>query len=114
MYRIRFQKGDESWEIEVKEDTTLLEAAWDCNAPVQTLCNGVGACVQCKVRILEGFDALSEPDALEKDRLGNIFHLTRERMACQAHVRGDLVVEVVEARLPSRKKGRFSKRPPRR
>jgi ferredoxin len=111
MPNVRFQKGDQIWEIEVEDGTTLLEAARDCDAPVQTLCNGVGACIQCRVRIIEGFDALSKPEALEKDRMGNIFHLTRERMGCQAHVEGDVVVEVLEVRLPARKKSRFAKRP---
>ncbi len=111
MHRVRFEKGEAVWEIDVTEGTTLLEAARDCDAPVQTLCNGVGACVQCRVRIIEGFDALSPPEALEKDRMGNIFHITQERMGCQVEVRGDVVVEVIEARLPERKKKRFSKRP---
>ena len=111
MHTVLFRKGDESWEIEVPEGTTLLEAARDCDAPVQTLCNGVGACVQCRVRVLEGFDDLSRPGALEKDRLGNIFHITRERLGCQVEVLGDVVIEVLEARLPERKKKRFSKRP---
>jgi len=111
MYQVRFKKGDEAWDIEVPEGTTLLEAARDCDAPVQTLCNGVGTCVQCRVKVIDGFDALSTPEALEKDRLGNIFHITRERMGCQAQVLGDVTIEVLEARLPARKKGRFSKRP---
>ena len=111
MYRVRFQKGDSVWEMEVPEGTSLLEAARDCDAPVQTLCNGVGTCIQCRVKVVDGFEALSPPEALEKDRLGNIFHITRERMGCQARVCGDVTIEVLEVRLPARKKGRFSKRP---
>jgi 2Fe-2S ferredoxin len=103
---VRFVKGDEAWSIAVKSGTTLLEAARDCGAPVQTLCQGIGACVQCKVIVLEGPTGLSKPEALEKDRLGNVFHLTGERMGCQARVVGPVVVEVTDPKLPRRRRGR--------
>ena len=88
--------------------STLLEAAWKCDAPVHTLCNGIGACVQCKVRVVEGEDALSTPEALEKELIGNIFHITRERLACQARAIGPVKVEPLPVRLP--KKSRSSRR----
>lgn len=105
-FPVRFVKGDETWSITVPAQTTLLEAARDCGAPVQTLCQGIGACVQCKVVVLEGRDGLSRPEALEKDRLGNVFHLTSERMGCQARVVGPVVVEVLDPKLPRRRRGR--------
>lgn len=105
-HRVEFIKGDQRWQVDVAPETNLLEASRACGAPVQTLCHGIAACVQCKVRIIEGTDALSPPESLEKDRIGNVFHITGERLGCQARVRGDVVVEVLEARLPRRKRGR--------
>ena len=100
---VQFARADELWTSEVEPGSTLLEAARLCGAPVHTLCNGIGACVQCKIRIEEPSENLTPPNALERDRLGNIFHLTGERLACQCTVLGPVRVEPLEPRLPKRK-----------
>lgn len=102
-HRVEFFQGDRTWTVEVTEGDSLLRAAHACDAPVHTLCNGIGACVQCKVRVTHGMEHLSAPNALEKDRLGNIFHLTHERLACQSLVRGDCRVEALPVRMPRKK-----------
>ncbi|MCA9537696.1 MAG: (2Fe-2S)-binding protein [Myxococcales bacterium] len=107
MPNVRFIEGDREWRVEVAKGESLLQAAHRCEAPVHTLCNGVGTCVQCKVRVVAGAERLSVPGALERDRLGNIFHLTGERMGCQARVEGDVVIECLPVRMPKR-----SRRPP--
>jgi len=99
---VRFVQGTEEWVVEVEDGDNLLEASRDVDAPVQTLCNGIGACVQCRVKVIEGEGHLSKPGALERDRLGNIFHITHERMGCQAKVHGDVVIEILPVRLPRR------------
>lgn len=104
MPTVRFTQDGEEWTVDVEEGQSLLDAARVVEAPVQTLCNGIGACVQCRVRVVEGAENLSTPKALERDRIGNIFHITGERMGCQARVHGDVVVEVIPARLPRRSK----------
>ena len=93
---------EEEWVVEVADGEDLLEASRRVDAPVQTLCNGIAACIQCRVKIVEGGENLSAPESLEKDRIGNIFHITGERMACQARVSGDVVVEIMPVRLPRR------------
>lgn len=111
MHRIRFvtAEGGE-WTTDVADGESILEASRRVDAPVHTLCNGVGTCVQCKVRVVEGMERLSKPGPLERDRLGNIFHITHERMGCQARVHGDVVVEALPVRLP--KRSRRSRRGP--
>ncbi len=99
---VRFVQGDAEWNVDVEEGVSLLEAARRCDAPVHTLCNGIAACIQCKVRIIDGGENLSAPDSLEKDRIGNIFHITGERLGCQAKVCGAVVVEALPVRLPKR------------
>lgn len=101
---IRFVQGEQVWTVAVPAGTSLLQAAHLCGAPVQTLCNGIGACVQCKVKVTaEAWDHLSAPTPLERDRLGNIFHLLRERLGCQATAVADVEVEVLDTRLPRRR-----------
>lgn len=102
MPTVRFRRRDEEWIAEVDDGENLLEASRRVDAPVQTLCNGIASCIQCRVRIIEGGDNLSPPESLEKDRIGNIFHITGERMGCQARVHGDVVVEILPVRLPRR------------
>lgn len=108
---VKFTFEGNVWTVEVAEGDSLLEAARACEAPVHTLCHGIAACIQCKVVIVEGRDALSAPEPLEKDRIGNIFHITGERLACQARVLGPVVVECQQLRLP--KKRRQLSTPPR-
>ena len=91
-----FMRGEERWTQEVDEGVTLFDAARSASAPVETLCHGVGACVRCKVKVVEG--SLTPPTPLERDRLGNIFHLTRERLSCQAQVCGPVSLEISAAR----------------
>jgi ferredoxin len=114
-----FFQGEARWTVDVEEGESLLKAAHACEAPVHTLCNGIGACVQCKVRVERGMDNLSPPNTLERDRLGSIFHLTHERLACQSFVQGPCEVEALPVRLPKKKLGgppprRGGETPPRR
>jgi ferredoxin, 2Fe-2S len=96
-YRVVFQQGTESWEIQATSDDKVFELAKQCDAPVETLCHGIAACIRCKVKIVEG--ELSAPTPVERDRLGNIFHLTKERLACQSYVRSDVVLQIKEKKV---------------
>ena len=96
-YRVVFQQGTNQWEIQATPNDKVFELAKQCHAPVETLCHGIAACVRCKVKILEG--ELSAPTPVERDRLGNIFHLTQERLACQSYVRSDVVLQIKEKRV---------------
>ena len=106
----RLPTGQE-WTTHVEHGASLLDAARQCEAPVHTLCNGIGACIQCKIRVVKNTAALSDPNDLEKDRIGNVFHITGERLGCQALVYGDTVIEPLPVRLP--KKRRRTSTPPR-
>ena len=112
-FEVIFESDGKTYRTEVSKGQTLLEAAQQCGAPVHTLCNGIGACVQCRVKVEQDEENLSPPNALEKDRMGNIFHLTRERMACLTCVEGDIKVVPQKPRLPKKKKN-VRGRPPRR
>ena len=103
-FEVVFEVDGTEWKALAERGDTLLEVAQRCKAPVHTLCNGIGACVQCKVRVEKDEAQLSEPTALEKDRMGNIFHLTRERLACQTCVLGPITVNPLKPRLPKKRK----------
>ena len=111
-HQVVFITEEERWETTAAEGESILKIAQRCGAPVQTLCNGIAACIQCKIRIVDGHKNLSEPDAIEKDRLGNIFHITGERLGCQTLVHGDVVLEPLAAKLPKRRRRGPSRRRP--
>ncbi len=107
---VRFVNAEGEWSVEVEHGTDLLHASRLCGAPVQTLCNGIAACVQCKVKVLKNPENLSPPATLEIDKVGNIFHITGERLGCQAQVLGPVEIEPLPARLPRKRRPRFRPR----
>jgi uncharacterized 2Fe-2S/4Fe-4S cluster protein (DUF4445 family) len=62
---------------------------------IATACVGKATCGLCRVKILDG-EAFTTPfNAAEKRHLGNVYFLTKVRLACQTRVvGGDVVVEV--------------------
>ena len=79
---VEFHRGEERWRGQGREGESLLQLARRVGAPIESDCSGAGSCVLCRVKVKASL--LSEPTRIERDRLGNLFHLTGERMACQA------------------------------
>ncbi|MEO3945215.1 2Fe-2S iron-sulfur cluster-binding protein [Gorillibacterium sp. CAU 1737] len=92
MHRVRFEPMDV--EVEVREGTTLLEAARKGKVTIRTRCAGVAGCLMCKVTVRDesGLSPLSKAEQL---KLGG--QASRGiRLACQTKVQGDAVVQVPE------------------
>ena len=63
--------------------------------PISTACAGQATCGLCRVKIVAGEAHLSPFNAGERRHLGNVYFITKERLACQARVTGgDVVVAV--------------------
>jgi len=80
-------------EIQVDEDTTVLEAAQQADVCIDSTCGGVGLCGQCRVRIVSG-KARADNHALaflSADEIQKGFVL-----ACQTKIEDDLVVQIPE------------------
>ncbi len=78
--------------VEVPVGSSLLEAARAAGVPVQAQCGGRGACGLCRVRVVSG--RLTPPTSVEARLLGQLVG-EGFRLACQARVLGDVVVEVL-------------------
>lgn len=91
MPTIRFKKNKPA--IVVAAGANLMRSLLDAGLPVASSCNADGVCAKCGVRILEGPENLSEPNATELflREKNNI----REgvRISCQTQVFGDIVVD---------------------
>jgi 2Fe-2S ferredoxin len=74
---------------------SLLDVALHFQIPLEHSCGGNCACTTCHVIVKQGEGALSAIQDEEADRLEMAAGLTlHSRLACQAVVLGDVVVEV--------------------
>ncbi|HEY1204721.1 MAG: 2Fe-2S iron-sulfur cluster-binding protein [Bryobacteraceae bacterium] len=74
---------------------SILDVALNFGAPLEHSCGGSCACTTCHVIVRQGERNLSPMDDFEADRLDLAEGLTlHSRLACQAVVRGDVVVEI--------------------
>jgi len=80
--------------IEVNHDESLLSALKRNNITVRSSCGGCASCGDCVIELLSGSDDVSEIEHEERKLLGNVFHLTKERLACQLKLRGDIEIEI--------------------
>ncbi|MED5812614.1 2Fe-2S iron-sulfur cluster-binding protein [Mycolicibacterium sp. 050232] len=84
--------------FEATEGQTVMAAALAAGLKWPTVCGGNGDCLVCHVAVLQGARHLAEPSAAEKEAVRNLTgdHGGRGehvRLACQAGVLGDVVVE---------------------
>ncbi len=78
---------------------SLLDVALNFGIPLQHACGGNCACTTCHVIVREGERNLSPIEELEADRLDLAEGVTlHSRLACQALVLGDVVVEIAPTR----------------
>ncbi len=74
---------------------SILDVALNFGVALEHSCGGNCACTTCHVIVREGEGNLSPMDDFEADRLDMAEGLTlHSRLACQAMVRGDVVVEI--------------------
>ena len=72
--------------LEVSPDEPLLNTLSKNNLYIKSSCGGVASCGDCIIKTLSGADNLSPPEFEETALLGNVFHITKERLSCQTKV----------------------------
>jgi adenylate cyclase len=72
---------------------TILEASRWAAIPHASVCGGRGRCSTCRVRIVEGADALPPPGEAELRTLARIGNPMSVRLACQVRPNGDVRIE---------------------
>ncbi len=81
---------------EAKVGESILDVAINYDIPIQHACGGFCACTTCHVVVKSGNQLLSE---MEEDEIERIERATsnqeNSRLGCQAKVKGDVVVEIV-------------------
>jgi ferredoxin len=82
-------------DVEVAAGTTLFDAGAKLAAGIDTACVGKGTCGLCRVKIVDGAPHLNAFTDEERKHLGNVYHITKVRLACRCLVAGDVTVELV-------------------
>lgn len=81
-------------EIGCTDDTsTLLDLSLENKIPHLHECGGNGRCTTCRVRIIQGYQNLSPPTAVEKNTANLRKWDPSIRLACQCYVRGDVQLQ---------------------
>lgn len=92
VHKITLRPSNES--VEVPEGLNLLEALRECGTYVKSSCGGHATCSDCIIKIVSGEDNVSPPPFSELKLLGNVFHITKERLACQVTITGPVTIDI--------------------
>lgn len=80
--------------IEISSEQSLLEALKEADVYIKSSCGGHATCSDCILKVVSGEDSLSSPPFEELKLLGNVFHITKERLACQTKISGDVTLDI--------------------
>jgi 2Fe-2S ferredoxin len=83
-------------EVEITPEQTVLEVALANQVPIRTVCKGVPACAECRVRIVEGENNVLPPAKAELNLIGSGYFVDHRRLSCQLHCYGNVTVDVSE------------------
>lgn len=83
-------------EIDVDSSKTVLEISREQGLEIQSSCNGMCSCGDCRVFIREGESNLLLPSAKELKLIGQGHYIDQRRLACQLYCFGDVVVDLSE------------------
>jgi len=82
--------------FEARQGESILDVAIANDVPIQHACGGFCACTTCHVIVKEGLSNLSAQEEDELERIAAVDQLKpSSRLGCQAKVRGDIIVEIV-------------------
>ena len=80
--------------VYIEEEKNLLEALRAQDIYIKSSCGGVASCSDCIIKIQSGEDNITPPPFEELALLGNVFHITKERLSCQTCVTGDVTIDI--------------------
>ena len=83
-------------EVDVDPDKNVLEISRNLGLRIQSSCNGMCHCGDCRVFIKKGEANLFLPTAKELKLIGQGHYVDQRRLACQLYCFGDVVVDLCE------------------
>jgi ferredoxin len=80
--------------LELNGEDTLLTQFKKAGKKIKSSCGGCATCSDCMIVVKSGEDNLSPQTFEELRLLGNIFHITKERLSCQTKLTGDVTLDI--------------------
>lgn len=91
-HKLTIQGSEES--LEVTSEMDLLSALREQDIYIKSGCGGHASCSDCLIKIVAGSENLNAPSFEETQLLGNVFHITKERLACQTKIEGPVTIDL--------------------
>lgn len=80
--------------LDLSGEENLLQELKKAGKKIKSSCGGCATCGDCLIVIKSGELNLS-PQTFEEVRLlGNVFHITKERLSCQTKITGDVTLDI--------------------
>lgn len=82
--------------LEMNGEESLLAQLTKAGKVIKSGCGGHASCSDCIIKVKGGESCLTPPTFEEMRLLGNIFHITKERLSCQTKLTGDASIDITE------------------
>lgn len=80
--------------LTVNGEDSLLSQLKAAGKKIKSTCGGCATCSDCTIIVKSG-ESNFTPQTFEELRLlGNVFHITKERLSCQAKLTGDVTIDI--------------------
>lgn len=80
--------------LEMNGEETLLNQFKKAGKKIKSSCGGCATCTDCMIVVKSGEINLTPQTFEELRLLGNVFHITKERLSCQTKVIGDVTLDI--------------------
>jgi 2Fe-2S ferredoxin len=75
-------------------EETLLKQLKASGKKIKSSCGGCATCTDCMIVVKSGELNLTPQTFEELRLLGNVFHITKERLSCQTKITGDVTLDI--------------------
>jgi len=80
--------------LAVNGEESLLAQFKKAGKKIKSSCGGCATCSDCMIVVKSGELNLTPQTFEELRLLGNVFHITKERLSCQTKVTGDVTIDI--------------------
>lgn len=80
--------------LELNGEETLLNQLKKAGKKIKSSCGGCATCSDCMIVVKSGELNLTPQTFEELRLLGNVFHITKERLSCQTKITGDVTLDI--------------------
>ncbi len=80
--------------LDLNGEDTLLNQLKKAGKKIKSSCGGCATCTDCMIIVKSGELNLTPQTFEELRLLGNVFHITKERLSCQTKLTGDVTLDI--------------------